>query len=257
MLFFLRVRPGPRAGRQFGLATPRLGRQAGAETFLHPAKLAVKRVGAQLVKNRIGTRRRRIKQPVRCQQTKAGPRPVNPPAPAGFSLHHPARLGQQFGLRGIWRGRGSRFGPAEKPFQQFSQPAGFPLGLRQIYIHEHDLRRVQHLAAVGIPGDDRRHFSVGSPEFAEDGFAQGSVAPVSIPARQRYLGVIPRRRFFRVRAPDRLRFGQAVVRPAPAGKFLKSVPCPKIAGNSWKNNCPEVPGQSSLQTDRPPGCFTY
>jgi len=131
-------------------AAPRLGRQAGAVTFLRLAQLAVKRVGAQRVKHAVARGGFGIEQCVRGQQPQTGARPVNPPAPVGivprpvFHLRQRAAFGHDR--------RSGRF--AEKPAEQSRR-----FWLRQIHVHEHHAGGVQHEAAVGIARDDGGGFA--------------------------------------------------------------------------------------------------
>ena len=80
-LFTLCIQPRPALGFAANAATPGLGRQTGAKTFLGLAKFPVKRVGSQRLKHAIRHIRAGFHQSVSGQQSQSGARPVYPSAP--------------------------------------------------------------------------------------------------------------------------------------------------------------------------------
>src|SRR5579884_4307963 len=153
---------------------------------------------------------------MRCEQAQARARPVNPPPPvraAPAPVLDPCQ-------RGFLR-LAARFA---KEFLQKS--AGPPV--RQINIHKHRARGVEHLATVGIARHDRREFTGVVADFMQHLLAKRPVRIIRAVALKKFAGAKTIGETLRGLDRERLRLGKAFGRPAPADKIPDAPLGPKF-----------------------------
>ena len=101
---------------------------------------------------------------------------------------------------------------------------------RQVHVHEHDPRRVQHEAAVGIAGDDSRGFAGMVFDFTQHRFTERAVGIITVTVLRNVTMLEAVGELLRRLRGKGLGLGQAVVRPAPTQKISAGALGPK----RWK-----------------------
>lgn len=152
---------------------PRLGGEPGAEAFLSLAEGAIERVGLHGGEDGFADGLLSGKGGMGGQEAEAGEGAVDAPTPGrlGFTPLH--GFGKQGGLgafKGAW--------PAAA--KQFLQKTILQDVFGQVHIDEHEFRRVEDLAAVGVAGDGGGKLAGVIFEFTQDFFAHGAVITIGV-----------------------------------------------------------------------------
>ena len=98
---------------------------------------------------------------------------------------------------------------------------------RQVHVHEHHARRVQHEAAVGIARDDGGGFAGAVLDFPQHRLAERAVGIITAMMRRNVAVLETVGELLRGLRGERLRLGEALIRPAPAEKIPAGALGPK------------------------------